>query len=127
MGRERGPEFFQGLPRLSAGWLVCGAPSRHRARSESRYEGVDRPGPLTRGGDKVYSDPGGAEGLAVVPAGQEEAVIEAAEECPGECIFIEVEYPPALDGPGCCAVASGRPRCQFSDQAAAGVALAGEV
>src|SRR4029450_5884750 len=78
-------------------------------------------------GDKVYSDPGGAEGLAVVPAGQEEAVIEAAEECPGECIFIEVEYPPALDGPGCCAVASGRPRCQFSDQAAAGVALAGEV
>ena len=42
-------------------------------------------------GDKVYSDPGGAEGLAVVPAGQEEAVIEAAEECPGECIFIEVE------------------------------------
>jgi hypothetical protein len=29
--------------------------------------------------------------LANVPAGQEEAVIEAAEECPGECIFIEVE------------------------------------
>jgi ferredoxin len=26
-----------------------------------------------------------------VPAGQEEATIEAAEECPGECIFIEVE------------------------------------
>jgi ferredoxin len=42
-------------------------------------------------GDKVFSDPGGAEGLANVPAGQEEAVIEAAEECPGECIFIEVE------------------------------------
>jgi len=34
-------------------------------------------------GDKVFSDPGGAE--------EEEAVIEAAEECPGECIFIEVE------------------------------------
>src|SRR4029450_3992021 len=42
-------------------------------------------------GDKVFSDPGGAEGLANVPAGQEEAVIEAAEECPGECIFIEVD------------------------------------
>ncbi|MFP3900505.1 MAG: ferredoxin [Acidimicrobiia bacterium] len=42
-------------------------------------------------GDKVLSDPGGAEGLANVPAGQEEATIEAAEECPGECIFIEVE------------------------------------
>ena len=42
-------------------------------------------------GDKIFSDPGGAEGLATVPAGQEEATIEAAEECPGECIFIEVE------------------------------------
>ena len=41
-------------------------------------------------GDKVFSDPGGPEGLAAVPAGQEEAVIESAEECPGECIFIEM-------------------------------------
>ncbi|MBA3282689.1 MAG: ferredoxin, partial [Acidimicrobiia bacterium] len=30
------------------------------------------------------------EGLAAVPAGQEEATIESAEECPGECIFIEL-------------------------------------
>ena len=30
------------------------------------------------------------DGLANVPAGQEEAVIESAEECPGECIFIEL-------------------------------------
>ena len=46
-------------------------------------------------GDKIYAtakgNSQGAEGLAVVPAGQEEAVIESAEECPGECIFIEVE------------------------------------
>jgi len=42
-------------------------------------------------GDKVFSDPGGADGLANVPAGMEEATIESAEECPGECIFIEVE------------------------------------
>lgn len=42
-------------------------------------------------GDKVFSDPGGPEGLANVPGGMEEATIEAAEECPGECIFIEVE------------------------------------
>ena len=41
-------------------------------------------------GDKIFSDPGGPEGLAVVPAGQEEAVIESAEECPGVCIFIDV-------------------------------------
>ena len=35
--------------------------------------------------------PGGAEGMARVPTGQEEATIESAEECPGECIFIEIE------------------------------------
>ncbi len=33
----------------------------------------------------------GPEGLANVPAGMEDATIESAEECPGECIFIEVE------------------------------------
>jgi ferredoxin len=42
-------------------------------------------------GSKVFSNPGGVEGLALVPANQEEATIESAEECPGECIFIEVE------------------------------------
>ena len=42
-------------------------------------------------GAKVFSDPGGPEGLAVVPAGQEEATIESADECPGECIFIEID------------------------------------
>ncbi len=34
-------------------------------------------------------DPGGAESVALVPARLEDAVREAAEECPGECIFIE--------------------------------------
>jgi ferredoxin len=42
-------------------------------------------------GAKVFENPGGAEGLANVPGGMEEAVIESAEECPGECIFIEVD------------------------------------
>ncbi len=45
-------------------------------------------------GDKVYSEPGGAEGLANIPDGMLEATIESAEECPGECIFIEAEYGP---------------------------------
>tara|TARA_B100000949_G_scaffold75101_1_gene66968 strand:- start:834 stop:1019 length:186 start_codon:yes stop_codon:yes gene_type:complete len=31
-----------------------------------------------------------AEGMAGVPDELAEAVIESAEECPGECIFIEV-------------------------------------
>ena len=39
--------------------------------------------------DQVRSDPGGAAGMALVPDDLEDAVIEAAEECPGECIFIE--------------------------------------
>src|SRR5690554_741906 len=42
-------------------------------------------------GDKVFKDPGGAEGMANIPDGQLDAVIESAEECPGECIFIEAE------------------------------------
>ncbi len=37
----------------------------------------------------MLNDPAGAEGLALVPEGYEDAVREAAEECPGECIFIE--------------------------------------
>ena len=44
-------------------------------------------------GDKIYSEEHGnsqgAQGLAVVPKGQEQEVIESAEECPGECIMIE--------------------------------------
>jgi ferredoxin len=43
---------------------------------------------------KVYSklrgNPEGAEGLASFPDDRLEDVIEAAEECPGECIFIEL-------------------------------------
>lgn len=42
-------------------------------------------------GAGVKSSPGGAEGIAVVPAGMEDAVTEASEECPGECIFIEID------------------------------------
>jgi ferredoxin len=36
------------------------------------------------------NDPGGSESMAVVPERFEQAVVEAAEDCPGECIFIEV-------------------------------------
>ena len=46
-----------------------------------------------REGAKIYAESEGnaqgAVGLAVVPTGQEDLTIEAAEECPGECIFIE--------------------------------------
>ena len=42
-------------------------------------------------GDKILSDPAGAEAVAPTPEGQLEATIESAEECPGECIYIEVD------------------------------------
>jgi len=37
----------------------------------------------------VQLDGGGPDALAVVPEPLMEATIESAEECPGECIFIE--------------------------------------
>lgn len=38
---------------------------------------------------KVKTGPGGSATMAVVPSEYEEDVVEASEECPGECIFIE--------------------------------------
>jgi ferredoxin len=44
-------------------------------------------------GDKIFAaakgNPEGAEGLAEFPDNQLDAVVESAEECPGECIYIE--------------------------------------
>lgn len=46
------------------------------------------------GEEKLFdgtNNPAGAEGMARIPDGGIEGVVEAAEECPGECIFIDVE------------------------------------
>jgi ferredoxin len=40
-------------------------------------------------GDAVRNEPGGSAGMALVPEDLEDATVEASEECPGECIFIE--------------------------------------
>jgi ferredoxin len=40
------------------------------------------------------NDPGGAGSLARVPVRHVQAAIHAAEACPGECIFIELEPRP---------------------------------
>ena len=40
-------------------------------------------------GATVMNEPGGAQGTVPVASALEDAVTEAAEECPGECIFIE--------------------------------------
>jgi ferredoxin len=46
-----------------------------------------------REGDKIFAEaegnPQGAEGLANFSDDLMDAVVESAEECPGECIFIE--------------------------------------
>ena len=44
---------------------------------ETRFDGV--------------THPAGSDGQARIPEKLIEAAIEAAEECPGECIFIEVD------------------------------------
>ncbi len=37
------------------------------------------------------NDPGGSGSLAGVPNRHARAVVDAADDCPGECIFIEIE------------------------------------
>ena len=44
---------------------------------------------------QVLNDPGGAASLAAVPRRLEPNVVAAAEDCPGECIFIEIFAPPS--------------------------------
>jgi ferredoxin len=41
-------------------------------------------------GSRVLNDPGSSASLASVPRRLEHAVVQAADDCPGECIFIEV-------------------------------------
>ena len=38
---------------------------------------------------RAMNDPGGSESLAPVPQRHVDAVVAAAEDCPGECIFLE--------------------------------------
>jgi ferredoxin len=42
-------------------------------------------------GATVMNEPGGAAGMVTVDVALHDAVTEAAEECPGECIFIEAD------------------------------------
>jgi ferredoxin len=40
---------------------------------------------------RALNDPGGSASLAVVPATLGQSTVNAAEDCPGECIFIELD------------------------------------
>jgi len=42
-------------------------------------------------GSIIMNEPGGAAGTVSVTEALHDAVTEAAEECPGECIFIEAD------------------------------------
>ncbi len=42
-------------------------------------------------GDRVYNDVQGGDGVVVVPTSFEDAVVEASQECPGECIFVTTD------------------------------------
>jgi ferredoxin len=44
----------------------------------------------TRDASGVRDQPGGAASAVDVPSAHEDAVLDAAEDCPGECIFVEV-------------------------------------
>ena len=44
-------------------------------------------------GDQVLNDPGSSGSLARVPQRHVADVVRAAEVCPGECIFIEIDTP----------------------------------
>lgn len=43
----------------------------------------------------TLNDPGGSGSLASVRARHADSVVHAAEACPGECIFIEIDTPVA--------------------------------
>lgn len=47
----------------------------------------------------VLNDPGSSGSLAVVHPRHARAVVQAAEVCPGECIFIELDLPSAAPAP----------------------------
>lgn len=42
-----------------------------------------------RDGDQVMNDPGGADCAAEVPVERQAATVDAALDCPGECIYLE--------------------------------------
>ena len=46
-----------------------------------------------REGGRVASEPGGMASIVPVPRRFERAVIVAADDCPGECIFVEGDLP----------------------------------
>jgi ferredoxin len=93
--RTMGPDLKAGRPNMGMKvWIdqdLCTGDGLCEEIAPAVFTLLDDGLAYVKEGDKVFNDPGGAEGLANIPDGELEAVIESAEECPGECIFIEVE------------------------------------
>jgi ferredoxin len=66
----------------------------------------------------AMNDPGGSGSLAPIPERHVLDVIHAAESCPGECIFIEVDAPVA-QAPRIDVDATHQPVAVVDDEAAA--------
>ncbi len=49
-------------------------------------------------GKQIANDPGGAASTVSIPGRHDAAVIAAALDCPGECIFIDAEGEPPCPG-----------------------------
>ena len=49
---------------------------------------------------RVLNDPGGSGSLARVPTALEDEVVAAADDCPGECIFVELPVAPVVHAAG---------------------------
>jgi ferredoxin len=45
-------------------------------------------------GGVILNDPGSSGSLAIVEVKNQVDVVKAADVCPGECIFIEMDVPP---------------------------------
>lgn len=45
-----------------------------------------------REGGEVLNDPGGSRSQALVPERSVDDVIRSAHECPGECIFVDIDW-----------------------------------
>jgi ferredoxin len=80
---------------MGAGTCEQIAPDVFRARPDGTWAVMESArffdiATIFDGGKGLGRGPEGSAGTARIPAGLEDLVIEAAEACPGECIYLEV-------------------------------------
>ena len=91
---DRGPADIDGERRRMKVWIdqdLCTGDGLCEEIAPAVFTLLDDGLAYVKEGDDVKNEPGGSAGMALVPEDLEDAVVEASEECPGECIFIERE------------------------------------